>query len=442
MNFRSRRVVGVIAAAACVVAMSACASSGSGGKAGHITLRFWTNLNVAAQASVIEAQANACAVNMKNVSVQFEAVPFGDMYTKLATSFQAGEGPDIMNTNESAVSFAEDAGYLAPVDDIINAHGRKDFLARNLATVEKGGKTWGVPDWALHEEVWYRTDLFQKAGLKVPTTWDELLQDAKTLNDPATGVHGFAVPMDSVQVAPQTLYQFLYANHVYTFDPKTGKYAFDANMEATTQAVQYMLDLYHAASPAASRTWTWNDFRNAFAQGKLAMTPDFGAVVGLIQTNNPSLLDKISAFELPPRTSGSTSGGTLGGGGYYYMIGKNGNAQEAAAKKLVTCMMTPELAAERANTRPVFAIPAMTSAAETATYKNNEVVKRFSKEIAMIRSTPQYHYGMEAGLNPLGGQIESTTFIGDDLQKAAAGNMSVSDAVSQINTQLKRLASK
>jgi N,N'-diacetylchitobiose transport system substrate-binding protein len=441
MKFGSRRLVGALAVAACVVALSAC-GSGAESKPGHVTLRFWTNLNVAAQASVIEAQANACAVNMKNVSVEFEAIPFGDMYTKLATSFQADEGPDIMNTNESAVSFAEDAGYLTPVDDIIDAHGRKDFLTRNLATVEKSGKTWAVPDWALHEEIWYRTDLFEKAGLKVPTTWDELLKDAKTLNDPSAGVHGFAVPMDSVQVAAQTMYQFLYANHVYTFDPKTGKYAFDADKKATVQAVQFMLDLYHEASPAASRTWSWNDFRNAFAEGKLAMTPDFGAVVGLIQTNNPDLLDKISAFELPARTAGETSGGTLGAGGYYYMIGKNGKAREAAAKKLVTCMMTPELAAERANTRPVFAIPAMTSAAETATYKNNEVVKRFSKEIAMIRSTKQYHYGMEAGLNPMGGQIESTTFIGDALQSAAAGNISAAEAVDQINTQLKRIASK
>jgi multiple sugar transport system substrate-binding protein len=347
-----------------------------------------------------------------------------------------------MNTNESAVSFAQAADYLVPVDDVINAHGRKDYLAANLATVEKGGKTWAVPDWALHQEVWYRTDLFEKAGLKVPQTWDELLQDAKKLNDPAAGVNGFAVPMDSVQVAPQTLYQFLYANNVFTFSPKTGKYAFDADPKATTQAVQFMLDLYHAASPAQSRTWSWNDFRNAFAQGKLAMTNDFGAVVGLIQTNNPGLLDKISAFEMPARTAGETSGGMLGGGGYYYMIGKNGTARQAAAKKLVTCMETPELAAERANTRPVFAIPAMISASETDTYKNNALVKQFSKEIAMITATKGYRYGMEAGLNALGGQIESTTFIGDTLQSAAVGTISTKQAVDQINAELKRLATK
>jgi ABC-type glycerol-3-phosphate transport system substrate-binding protein len=244
--------------------------------------------------------------------------------------------------------------------------------------------------------------------------------------------------MNSVQVAPQTLYQFLYANNVFTFDPETGDYAFDADLDATTEAVQFMLDLYQAASPAESRTWSWTDFRNAFAEGKVAMTNDFGAVVGLIQSNNPDLLDKISAFPMPT-PDGEPSGGMLGGG-YYYMLGKTGDARQAAAKELVACMLDPELAAGRANTRPVFAIPAMISAAETETYTSNEMVTRFSDVIAMIREQHSFRYGMEAGLDALAGQIEATTFIGDALQAAAVGDITTEEAVSRINDELKRLA--
>jgi len=441
MNRTSRRIVGAIAALACFTGLTACAPGVSQPEesGGPVTLRFWTNLTVEAQSSVIQAQAAACAVNMPGVSLEFEAVPFADMYTKLATAFKSGNGPDIMNTNESAVSFAQNADYLVPVDDVIDQHGRSDFLPSYLAAVQKDGKSWAVPDWANHQEVWYRKDLFEAAGIKVPTTWDELLQAAKKLDQGAGGVRGFAVPMGSVQVAPQTLYNFLYADHVYTFDPKTGKYAFDANLAETTAATQFMLDLYKAASPAESRTWTWNDFRNAFVQGKVAMTMDFGAVVGLAQTNNPAMLDKISAFPLPPKTAGSTSGGMLGGG-YYYMVGKTGDARQAAAKQLVACMMDKELAAGRANSRPVFALPAEISAAETSTYKNNALVKKFANEIAAIRKIDSYRYGMEAGLNALSGQIEATTFIGDALQAAAVGTISTQEAVNRMNTELKRLA--
>lgn len=439
MKLTSRRAFGALAALACVASVSACTTSGSDSGSEPITLRFWTNLNVAAQASVIQAQATACTVGMDNVSLEFEAVPFGDMYTKLATAFASGQGPDLMNTNEGAVAFAQDAGYLVPVDDIIDEHGRDDFLPSYLAAVQKDGDSWAIPDWALHQEIWYRTDLFEAAGLEVPTTWDELMADAVALDQGEGGVRGIAIPMNSVQVAPQTLYQFLYANHVYTFDPETGDYAFDADLAATTKSVQFMLDLYGAASPAESRTWAWNDFRNAFADGKVAMTNDFGAVVGLIQSNNPDLLDKISAFPMPT-PDGGPSGGMLGGG-YYYMLGNSGDdARVAASKELVACMLDPELAAGRANTRPVFAIPATISAAETDAYQNNPTVQQFADEIAVIRQQQSYRYGMEAGLNALAGQIEATTFIGDALQAAAVGDITTDEAVAQIDSELRRLA--
>lgn len=438
MKLSSRRIVGSVAAVACIAAISACGPPASDSDSEPITLRFWTNLNVAAQASVIEAQATACTVNMENVSLQFEAVAFGDMYTKLATAFRAGEGPDIMNTTESAVTFAQDAGYLVPVDDIIDDHGRDDFLPSYIAAVQKDGETWAVPDWALHQEVWYRTDLFEAAGVEVPTTWDELLEVAEAVDEGPGGIRGFAVPMSALQVAAQNLYQFLYANGVFTFDPETGEYAFDEDLAATTEAVQFMLDLYRAASPAESRTWEWSDFRNAFAEGKVAMTQDFGAVVGLIESNNPDLLDKISSFPLPTPT-GDAAPGMLGGG-YYYMIGKTGDARQEAAKQLAACMLDPELAAGRANTRPVFAIPAMISAAETDIYQSNPLVQQFADEIAVIRQQNSYRYGMEAGLNSLAGQIEATTFIGDALQSAAVGDISTEEAVDRINSELKRLA--
>lgn len=436
-----------------VGALAACGSgSGTGSATGTasgsgttgatssdpITLRFWTNLNVAAQADVIQAQAEACTAGMDNVDLEFEAIAFDQMYTRLATAFRSGNGPDVMNTNESAVSFAQDAGYLVPVDDVIDEHGRDDFLPSYLAAMQKDGETWAVPDWALHQEVWYRTDLFDAAGVEVPTTWDELLEVAQAVDEGEGGIRGFAVPMSAAQVAPQTMYQFLYANHVFTFDPETGEYAFDADLEATTESVQFMIDLFQAASPAEARTWAWGDFRNAFVEGRVAMTNDFGAVVGVAAEQNPEMLDNISAFAMP-EPDGGTPGGMLGGG-YFYMVGKTGEAREAAAKDIVACMMEAESAAERANTRPVFALPATISAAETDTYTSNEMVQRFADEIAMIREQHAFRYGMEAGLNGLSGQIEATTFIGEALQAAAVGDITVEQAVTRMNDELRRLA--
>ncbi|WP_431727317.1 ABC transporter substrate-binding protein [Verrucosispora sp. TAA-831] len=447
-HHRARLAVTAAAMAGGLALLAACSPPTAGGQntrgddGGPITLTFWTNLTVNTQAAAVQRQAEKCATDQDDVTVSFEAVPFDSMYPKMVTGFKAGNGPDIMNTIEGGVAAAQAGDFIVPVDDVVDRHGRDDFIPSYLRAVSKDDKTWAVPDWALHQEVWYRKDLFQAKGIAIPRSWPELLAAAKQLDDPAAGVRGFAVPMGSALVAPQTYYQFLYANGVHTFDPQTGEYALDRDRAKAIEATRFMLDLYAAASPPESRTWSWNDFRTSFAQGKLAMVLDFGAVVGLAAEQNPQMLDKMSVFPLPGPNQATAPRGSIGGG-YFYMVGKSNDRREQAAKTLVQCMMQPDLAAERVNTRPVFALPATNSAAASTTYTGNETVLRFQTEIQTIREQilPEwYRYGMEAGLNQLAGQIEATTFVGDQLQSAAAGTITPEQAFDAINAEMKRLA--
>lgn len=448
MHYARRRGLGrtAFALAATIGALTLASCAGGTSTApptGPVELKFWSNLTVEAQASVMQDQASGCAATLGDgVTVAFEAVPFADMYSRMLTAFRAGQGPDIMNTLEGAVAYGQASGNIVPVDDVIDELGRDDFVPSFLHAVSKDNATWAVPDWALHQEVWYRKDLFAKYGIEIPQSWPELLAAAEKISQGESDVDGFAVPLSSALVAPQTWYQFLYANGVYTFDPETGDYAFDKDLDAAVEATQYMIDLYKAASPPESTTWSWTDFRTAFAQGKLGMVLDFGAVIGLAEEQNPAILDSIGTFPLPAPTAGEKPGATLGGG-YFYMVGKSDERREQLSKDLVACMMDPDLTAERANTRPVFALPATESAAKSETYLSNKTVQRFSEEIATIRenSLPSwYRYGMEAGLNPLSSQIEATTFIGDNLQAAALGRITAEEAVMTINDELKRLA--
>ena len=103
-------------------------------------------------------------------------------------------------------------------------------------------------------------------------------------------------------------------------------------------------------------------------------------------------------------------------------------------------MYEPKLVAERANSRPIFAIPATRSAFNSETYQSNEMVKRFKPELEVIFNRVMqrwYRYGMEAGLHPLAGQIEATTFIGDAIQNAALGKIKPDAAIEQIDQQLR-----
>ena len=406
-------------------------------------LSVWTNLTTVAQATVIQKQVTACAAKQTGVSVKFETVPFGAMYTRLITALRKNEMPNLMNTLEGAVAFVQAKNGLVSVTDLVQSLGKDDFLPSYLAAVSKGGEVWGLPDWALHQEVWYRKDLFAAAGLKVPRSWDELLAAAKALNKPGPDgkpeVYGFAVPMGRSLVAPQTYFQILYSAGGTIFDPKTAEYVFGDQKEIAVKAMQYMIDLYKAASPPASIEWSWAEYRTAFVKGQVAMTNEWGAVVQMAVEQNPAILNKMDVFPFPGPTADKKPVAALNGG-YYYLVGKSSPEKVAASKKVLACLYEPALVAERANSRPIFAIPATKSAFNSDVYQSNAQVKQFKPLIDKIFNEVMpswYRYGMEAGLHPITGQIEATTFIGDAIQSAALGKITAAAAVDQIDQQLR-----
>jgi multiple sugar transport system substrate-binding protein len=426
-----------------VFAVGALALAGQTSPASAQEISFWTNLTTVAQATVIQQQANSCAAAQPGVTVKFETVPFASMYTRLITALRKKDPPNIMNTLEGAVAFAQAKGGLVPVTDLVDQLGRGDFLESYLNAVAKDGQIWGLPDWALHQEVWYRKDLLEKAGLSVPKSWDELLKAATALNGAGAGgapqVYGFAVPMGRALVAPQTYFQIFYSAGGTIFDPKTGDYVFGDQKPLATKALQFMIDLYKAASPPASVEWSWSEYRTAFVKGQVAMTNEWGAVVQMAAEQNPEMLDRMGVFPFPSPTADHRPAASLSGG-YYYLIGKSSPERVAAARKLLACMYDPKLVALRANSRPIFAIPATRSGFQNDAYQSSEMVKRFKPQLDIIFNQVMqswYRYGMEAGLNPLAGQIEATTFIGDAIQNAALGKLTAAAAVDQIDEQLR-----
>jgi ABC-type glycerol-3-phosphate transport system substrate-binding protein len=405
-----------------------------------VKLVVWTNMTAEAQTKVLTKQFNEVAKEL-GIEVEMQTVAFKDMYTKLATAVQSGNVPDIMQTNFAGTAYLYSQGMLEPMDDVIDTVGRADFIPTYLRVLTAGGKTWGIPDWAMHTSVWYRKDLLADKGLKVPTNWQEFEAVAKALTldtnkDGKTDIYGFAVPMNAVQVAPQTYYEFLYSAGVTTFDPKTGKYSFGQQKDMAVKTLDYLVNLYKTVSPPSSTEWSWNEYRNALVQGTVAMTLDMGAVIGLAQANNKDMVEKLGRFDFPgPDGTKSASFGS----GYAFMATKQSSAAKTKVEKeFLKRLYTSERAAERALSRPMFAFPSMYSALKI--YKLDKSVASFQAEITTITDAFEhsnwYWYGMEYEFNQMSSQIEATTFFGEAMQKAAMGSWTSKDAVDYIDQNL------
>ncbi len=439
-NLRNRLAAIALAGSAAVIVAAPTAADA-------VELEFWTVLTTASQTQIIQKQANQCVDGMKGVTVKFSSVTLDGQYTRLLTAIQRGELPNVMNATEGVVAFLNARGVLAPATGIVKSLGRDDFRPSSLAAVSKGNEVWAVPDWALHQEVWYRKDLFAKAGLQQPKSWSELLAAAKKLTvatkgDGVIDQYGFAVPMARVQVAAQTFFQIFYSAGGTLLDPKTGRYVFGEQKQTAIEALQFMLDLYKAASPPASVEWSYNEFRTGFVKGQVAMTNEWGAVVGIAQEQNPGMLENISVFPFPGPKPGVKPVASLGGG-YYYLVTKASAEKAAASEALVKCMFAPERVAERANSRPIFAIPATKSAFNHPVYTSNAMVKRFRPELEVIFNQVMdnwYRYGSEAGLNLVTGQIEATGFVGSAIQNAALGKMTAAEAVNVMDAEFRKLS--
>jgi len=420
--------------------ITACTAAPANTSANPKKLVIWTNLTADAQTKVLKKQFDEVAKEM-GIEVEMVTVSFSDMYTKLATAVQSGEVPDIMHTNFSGASYLQAQNMITPVDDVIDSLGRSDFISTYLSVLGKDGKTWGVPDWALHNSVWYRKDLFAEKGLKIPKTWAEFEAAAKALNidtnkDGKTDTYGFAVPMNSVQVAAQTYYEMLYSEGVYTLDPKTGEYSFGKQKEQAVKALDLMAKLYKESSPPSSTEWSWNEYRNGLVEGTVAMTLDMGAVVGLAETNNKDMVKNLGTFEFPGPDG--TKAASLGSGYTFVASNQGGDEKVQLRKEFLKRLYTPERAAERALSRPMFAFPSTYSALKI--YRKDSSVADFRPEIDSITNAFEhshwYWYGMEHGLSQLSSQIESTTFFGEAIQGVALGTRTATDAVDYIDQQL------
>jgi ABC-type glycerol-3-phosphate transport system substrate-binding protein len=160
----------------------------------------------------------------------------------------------------------------------------------------------------------------------------------------------------------------------------------------------------------------------------------------MAQSENPDLLDNIGIFAFPAGPSEDQDpADTVGDAKSICLIKSTDENKAAASKAFLMYFMEPETQANRANTRPVFAIPSTNSAFNSEVYQSNAMVQKFSEETQMLFDEVipyTYRTGGEGGLNPRGGSIEATMIIGNAIQNVLLEGWTVDQAVDWIDEQI------
>ncbi|MEV4079031.1 ABC transporter substrate-binding protein [Nonomuraea fuscirosea] len=194
------KVTAVLSATLLAAALAACGGGGGEQSSASNEITVWTEENLedrmAVQNAIISEFTQKTGIKVKLVGVA------EDQFSQTITAAAAADDlPDVIGALPLASIRELEANDLLDTETpgrIVDQLGRDTFSPRALELDTSGGKLLAVPSDGWAQLILYRKDLFEKAGLKPPDTYEALEAAAAKLN--TGGVAGITLaiaPKDS-----------------------------------------------------------------------------------------------------------------------------------------------------------------------------------------------------------------------------------------------------
>ncbi|MGP4113813.1 ABC transporter substrate-binding protein [Streptomyces sp. 4N509B] len=286
-----RAAVGVIALALAATA-TACGDDGSTGSGaegdgtGEIT--FWDN-NGGVRTEVWNEIIAAFEEEHPDIDVVYEGIPIDQVQSKYDAAIQGGSGlPDVGMVSTSYLANLVAQGALSPIDDRLTGSSLDGQLSpaflESVRATTGGEELFSVPTSANQGILWYRTDLFDDAGLEPPTSWENFYTAAEELADPDNNRFGFTIRGGEGSIA-QALDAMYSQSGIDSFWSEDGTES-TVNAPENVAALERYVDLYNTVTPEADVN---SDFTTMIATFS-------GGDVGMVQHNLGSYGDLSEAF--------------------------------------------------------------------------------------------------------------------------------------------------
>lgn len=163
--------------------LAACGGSntGSGSTApsnGPVTLTFASWVPGMDKAAALYHTAHP------NITVNVQSVPAGNngTYAKFLTEIQAKNAPDLGQVEYQFLPTFEGTGGLADLSQYGASSVKDKFVPWTWSQSTQGNAIYAIPQDTGPMAMFYRSDLFKKAGITPPTTWDEYAAAAAKLH--------------------------------------------------------------------------------------------------------------------------------------------------------------------------------------------------------------------------------------------------------------------
>ncbi|HEU5101530.1 MAG TPA: sugar ABC transporter substrate-binding protein [Roseiflexaceae bacterium] len=347
-----------------------------------VVLNYW-DMQWGGPAFMNQLQDNVTEFNRTHpeIFVNFQQLSWGDYNQKLLSAVQAGNPPDI-GGGDSGIPFNMDAqGQALDITDLYQEwQGDGTFDDMVPWAYEKwdyNGKRPGVT-WQFDiRAIFYRKDMFEKAGISVPTTWEELLAAAKKLTAADKSVIGIAVPGKQGSYDTDQFYMTLVLQAGGGLADAEGNPTFDTPEQL--KALEFEKQLVECCAAPGTPSWTFTEVMKAFEQGQAAMAFGGGWFAGDIKRNAPDILDKTGVLPVLIGPGGPQAQHSVAFANPWMIYKQTKHAAEA--KIFLKWMMKKENLLKLYASDPGGKWPVYKSMLNDPIYKDNELVQTLAKQV-------------------------------------------------------------
>jgi N,N'-diacetylchitobiose transport system substrate-binding protein len=340
-----KTLAGAALATLALTTLSACGDDSDGdntpeGEAKTADIRVWLNGTDTPQAARDWLKQTFEEQN-EGSTLTIEQQEWEGLVEKLTTALSSeSETPDVVEIGNTQAPTFTSAGAFSDLTGQLEEFGGDDLLPGFVDGATVDGKTYAVPYYAGSKYIFYRKDLFEKAGIEVPTTMQEFVDAAVALkkdNPKPANFSGFWFPGQDWRNGAAFLWDAGGDLAVEDGGEWTGSLASAESVAGLEVAQQLFTDASGAAKDGdEADPWT------PFCAGEVGMMSTPGWVRGLLEDPETGCPDthakQVGVFALPG-TDGQPAPVLLGGSDVA-IAAKSANQE--LAQKAIALMLSDE----------------------------------------------------------------------------------------------------
>ncbi|MGN6126715.1 MAG: ABC transporter substrate-binding protein [Humibacter sp.] len=429
------KVAAIATAVATVAVLSACSSGGSGsgstsaaaGNATKGSITWWASPITTSGADPRTVLISDFEKAYPNIHVKLISAP-NDTDTNratLTTQISGGGGPDVFMGDVIWPAQFGAHQLAVPLSKYLPKSYWDTFANGLVAGATYNGEVYGAPFFEDQGFLYYRKDLLAANNMKVPTTWEELVSDAKTIQAKGQVKYGYVFQGANYEGATCNFMEFLGDAGGTVLNSKAD--ASTLNSAAATKALTFEQSLVKSGvSPQASSTFQETQSMNAFSAGDALFLRNWDYAYSTSQASGSAVVGKVGVSPMPSFQGQPTPGYSNIGGWNLYV---NPHSKNVAADLTFIKWMTGNDAQTTLATK-FSEIPTNAAVRSSSSVKSaNPVLAIVSqtKLIARPAQTPNYPEVSQAIYSNVNGVLAGSLSPQEAIQKAN----------SQINTAVK-----